>query len=95
MAKIQLDITLTKGAGATDAFILIDLKGVVIGTNSKGIAKVDPTDLLHDIQVLVKGVPGATCDFKVMQGNVPLTSGQLTISYGKSKAGYVDEFAHV
>jgi hypothetical protein len=90
-----LDVTLTKGAGATDAFIMIDLKGVPIGADNKGVAKVDPDDPLHDIQVVVRGQHPATCDFKVMQGAVQLAGGTLTVSFGKRVAGYVDEFSHV
>jgi len=92
---IRLDVTMTKGAGATDAFILIDFKGVKVGANNKGKADVDTVDNVHDIQVVVRGPPGATLDWKVMQGPAQLAGGQLTVSAGKSRAGYVDTFTHV
>lgn len=78
---IALKVTLKKGGGATDAWMVIDSMDLDFNNSGDAVVEVG-TRNPHNFVVWMEGPAASTVEFEIKQGARSLAKGKLTVSFG-------------
>lgn len=93
MAEIELEVTLKKEDGATDAWMVVDNQDIKI-KNGRGTVKVQSDRAKHTYVVWVEGPANSSASFEVKQDGFVLNKGKPSVSFGNDVQVENGEFAH-
>lgn len=82
MAMVELDITLKKGGGATDAWMVIDNRDVVLTNGRNQHFPVDDEAPRHSYVVWVEGLKDAFASLTIKFNGETVASGKPTVAKG-------------
>lgn len=91
---MKIDVKLTKGAGALDAWLVIDNIDVATNAAGKGSCDIDANTPRHTFVIWLEGPSGSTCEFEFRRDGHSLAEGKLTVSNGNWSQVLSDGFSH-
>jgi hypothetical protein len=88
-----VDVSLKKGSGATDAWVVIDNTDVPTSAG-KGRCEIKPSIKKHTFVIWLEGPAGATCDWEFKLDTRSLAKGKMSVSSGNDAQVFPGTFDH-